>query len=84
MKVNNNCTEYWDGGSKKISEFLEQHSEACKSNWICRSLGLGDAIVQPKSPEKDKGTKRHQVDEPAARKKPKLSFLLKRVEMVIK
>lgn len=78
--MNNNCTEYWDGGRKKIDEFLEQHSAACKTNWICRSLGLDDTIVQLKSPEKDERTKRRQENEPlaATRKKTKLSYLLQK------
>lgn len=82
--MNNNCTEYWDGGRKKIDEFLEQHSAACKDNWICRSLNLDDTtVVQPKSPEKDEGTKRRQVqydsyEAEALSKKRKLSFVLQK------
>jgi hypothetical protein len=74
--VNNNCTEYWDGGRKRINEFLEEHSEACKNNWICRSLNLDDTtVVEPKSP--DEGTKRRQaLYEAAARKRHKLSYVL--------
>jgi len=43
---------YWDGGRRKINEFLKQHSPACRKNWICSALGLQDILVQPASPKK--------------------------------
>jgi hypothetical protein len=74
----NNCREYWDGGSPKIQEFLDEHAEPCQQNWICRKLGLDNVLVQPKSPEKGKAKAHDSLrpDKAPASKKQKLSFLL--------
>jgi hypothetical protein len=74
----NNCREYWDGGSPKIQEFLDEHAEACQTNWICCKLGLESVLVHPKSPRKGTegiGADPGSPDFPAS-KKQKLSFIL--------
>jgi hypothetical protein len=64
--IKNNCREYWDGGSAKIQEFLDDHREGCQNNWVCHKLGLDSVLVHPNSPKKDL----------PASKKQKLSFIL--------
>lgn len=55
---------------------MQQHSAACKKNWICQNLGLGDVVAQPKSPEKVEGSKRRISEGETMRKKTKLSYIL--------
>jgi hypothetical protein len=33
---------YWDQGEKAIFAFLDQHKEACRTNWVCNALNLAN------------------------------------------
>jgi hypothetical protein len=33
---------YWDQGEKAIFAFLNQHKEACQTNWVCNALNLAN------------------------------------------
>jgi hypothetical protein len=33
---------YWDQGEKAIFAFLDQHKEACQTNWVCNALNLAN------------------------------------------
>jgi len=33
---------YWDEGEKAIFAFLDQHKEACQTNWVCNALNLAN------------------------------------------
>jgi hypothetical protein len=42
---------YWDGGPKKIQQFVSQHLAVCENNWVCCKLDLQNLVVnQPSSP----------------------------------
>lgn len=46
-----NTRVYWDHGNVEIDRFDEQHSGACKTNWVCNRLGLRELEVEyPPSP----------------------------------
>ena len=59
---------YWDGGPEKIKAFSKQHAPMCGSNWVCKRLGLKDAIVEhlPRAetctPSPEKKADRHSVN----------------------
>jgi hypothetical protein len=33
---------YWDQGEKAIFAFLDQHKEACQTNWVCDALNFAN------------------------------------------
>jgi hypothetical protein len=75
--ADNNVFEYWDRGRRGIQEFMQQHSEDCQNNWICRKLGLDKVVIQPRSPDKGKAAVfSGSPDRGHASKKLKVSYLL--------
>ena len=62
--MNNSCHKYWDGGSKKLKEFLKKHESSCENNWICGALDLSDTVIEEKaaSPAKAEGPQKRKYD----------------------
>ena len=54
--INNSCSShpkpehYWDQGEKTIFTLLNQHKEACQTNWVCNALNLANIITTTTDP----------------------------------
>ena len=65
---------YWDLGEKGIFDFLDQHKEACQTNWVCNALNLANitTTTDPLGNETDEQLNQAlSVSSPPPRKKAK-------------